>query len=117
MKKYFHYFIVLLIIGILLLILMEAVLMPIYVRSGNIQKLIDVQNLHLQVALTRLDSDGFRGVVVDTALTNDAIPNTIISQYPKPYSFVKAGRTVKLKVTQPEKMVSVPNLIGHSLIL
>ena len=114
MKKYFHYFIVLFIMGILLLILMETVLMPIYVRSGNTQKLIDVQNLHLQVALTRLDSEGLRGVVVDTVLTNGAIPNTIIAQYPKPYSFVKPGRTVKLKVTQSEKMVSVPNLIGHS---
>ena len=73
--------------GIFLLILIEMVLMPAYVRSGNTQKLIDVENLHLQVALPRLDSEGLRGVVVDTVLTNDVIPNTIINQYPKPYSF------------------------------
>ena len=49
MKKYFHYFIVLFIMGILLLILMETVLMPIYVRSGNTQKLIDIENLHYKL--------------------------------------------------------------------
>ena len=81
MKKYFHYFIVLFIMGILLLILMETVLMPIYVRSGNTQKLIDVQNLHLQVALTRLDSEGLRGVVVDTVLTNNAIKKRVKNIY------------------------------------
>ncbi|GIS73032.1 MAG: hypothetical protein CM1200mP10_26090 [Candidatus Neomarinimicrobiota bacterium] len=30
---------------------------------------------------------------------------TIVDQYPKPYTRVKMGRTVKLKIAQPERSV------------
>ena len=88
--------------------------MPAYVRSNDSRKLINVQNLDMTIALARLNSHGFRGIIEDTVLTNDLLPNTIIDQYPDPYSRVKPGRMIKLKIVQPEKMVLVPNLIGHS---
>jgi serine/threonine-protein kinase len=39
---------------------------------------------------------------------------TIVDQYPKPNTRVKSGRTVRLKIAQPEKSVAIPNLIGQS---
>ena len=42
-------------------------------------------------------------------------PGTIVDQYPKPNTRVKEGRTIRLKISQPEKMVSIPDLIGRSL--
>ena len=94
---------------------METFLMPAYVRFGQTRNLIDVKDLPLTVALSRLHSEGFKGIIEDTMLTNLVSPNFIIDQFPQPDSRVKPGRTVRLKIAQPEKMVSVPNLIGHSL--
>ena len=39
---------------------------------------------------------------------------SIVDQYPKPNTRVKSGRTVRLKIAQPEKSVAIPNLIGQS---
>ena len=42
------------------------------------------------------------------------LPGIVMDQFPKPYSRVKAGRTVRLSISHPERLVEVPNLIGQS---
>jgi len=46
--------------------------------------------------------------------SNNHKPGLIVDQYPLPDSKVKPGRTIRLKVSRPEKLVKVPNLIGQS---
>jgi serine/threonine-protein kinase len=38
----------------------------------------------------------------------------VLDQYPKPGSIVKKKRTVRLKISQSEKMVKVPFIVGQS---
>ena len=55
-----------------------------------------------------------RQEVSDTLYTNKFQLGTIVDQYPQPNTRVKSGRTVRLKISQPEKSVAIPNLIGQS---
>ena len=114
MKKLFHFVIVIFIFSCIILLIMETILMPAYVRFGQTRYLIDLKDLPLEIALSRLHSEGFKGIVEDTVLTNLVTPNNIIDQFPLPDSRVKPGRTIRLKIAQPEKMVPVPNLLGQS---
>ena len=59
--------------------------------------------------------ENFKSVVSDTLFSGSYEPGTIIDQYPEPNRRVKEGRTIRLKISQPEKMVSIPDLIGRSL--
>ena len=54
-------------------------------------------------------------MVSDTLFSGSYEPGIIIDQYPEPNRRVKEGRTIRLKISQPEKMVSIPDLIGRSL--
>ncbi len=101
-------------IGLLLLLFADAVLMPAYVRHDQSRYLINVRNRSLDRALALLRSEGFKAVIGDTVYTNRIEPNTVIEQYPKPNTKVKPGRTIRLNIVQPEKMVEVPNLLGQS---
>ena len=60
-------------------------------------------------------SEGYKSLISDTLYTAKFQPGTIVDQYPLPNTRVKQGRTVRLKVAQPEKMVPIPDLIGMSL--
>lgn len=98
-------------IGVLLL---ETVLMPLYIRSDQEFVLVNVQQRPLYQAEQILRSEGFKSVVEDTVYSNYVPTNTVVDQFPKPGKMVKSGRTIRLKISQPEKLVSVPNLIGHT---
>ena len=62
-----------------------------------------------------MNSEGYKSLISDTLYTAKFQPGTIVDQYPLPNTRVKQGRTVRLKVAQPEKMVPIPDLIGMSL--
>ncbi|MFL3008905.1 MAG: PASTA domain-containing protein, partial [Candidatus Neomarinimicrobiota bacterium] len=62
-----------------------------------------------------LNQENFKSMVSDTLFSGSYEPGTIIDQYPEPNRRVKEGRTIRLKISQPEKMVSIPDLIGRSL--
>ena len=89
--------------------------MPKYVRMGTGRYLVDVIDKHLSYGQKVLETEGYKIVVSDTLFTSSFDPGTIVDQYPKPNTRVKEGRTIRLKISQPEKMVSIPDLIGRSL--
>ena len=76
--------------------------------------MIDIKNKHLDDAINILKSENYKYEVSDTLYTNKFQLGTIVDQYPKPNTRVKSGRTVRLKIAQPEKSVAIPNLIGQS---
>ena len=88
--------------------------MPIYIRKGNSTRLINVRGKILDIGINELNISGFNGVVFDTVYTSNIEPQTIIDQYPPSGQKVKKGRTIRLKIARPEKMIDVPRLVGQS---
>jgi len=95
-------------------IVAEYLIMPIYTRQNQNRIMIDIINKHLDDAINILKSENYKYEVSDTLYTNKFQLGTIVDQYPKPNTRVKSGRTVRLKIAQPEKSVAIPNLIGQS---
>ena len=95
-------------------IVAEYLIMPIYTRQNQNRIMIDIKNKHLDDAINILKTENYKYEVSDTLYTNKFQLGTIIDQYPKPNTRVKSGRTVRLKIAQPEKSVAIPNLIGQS---
>jgi beta-lactam-binding protein with PASTA domain len=108
--------IILSIIGMIVIfsIIAEYLVMPAYTRQNQNRIMIDIKNRNLDDALKILKSENYKYEVSDTLYTNKFQLGTIVDQYPKPNTRVKSGRTVRLKIAQPEKSVAIPNLIGQS---
>ena len=106
--------IALFIISIFIFLFFEKIAMPIYIRKGNSIRLINVRGKILERGINELKISGFNGVVFDTVYTSNIEPQTIIDQYPPSGQKVKKGRTIRLKIARPEKMIDVPGLVGQS---
>ena len=108
--------IVISIIGMIFIfsIVAEYLVMPVYTRQNQNRVMIDIKNRSLDDAIKVLKSENYRYEVSDTLYTNKFQLGTIVDQYPQPNTRVKSGRTVRLKIAQPEKSVAIPNLIGQS---
>ena len=108
--------IVISIIGMIFIfsIVAEYLVMPVYTRQNQNRVMIDIKNRILDDAIKVLKSENYRYEVSDTLYTNKFQLGTIVDQYPQPNTRVKSGRTVRLKISQPEKSVAIPNLIGQS---
>ena len=108
--------IILSIIGMIVVfsIVAEYIVMPAYTRQNQNRIMIDIKNRNLDDVIKILKSENYRYEVSDTLYTNKFKLGTIVDQYPKPNTRVKSGRTVRLKIAQPEKSVAIPNLIGQS---
>ncbi len=114
MKKIFKHAIAISIITGILIILLEFIIMPFYVRHGKCKELTDVTLMDIKSAMIMIKTSGFNGVVTDTIYTSEVEPNIVLDQHPEPGTIVKKGRTVRLKISQTEKLVLVPNIIGQS---
>lgn len=113
-NKFVHFIVALLTISGIVFLLFDWVIMPVYIRKEKTIRLIDIKNKKLDRAILELDSEGFKGMVFDTVYTSGIEPQTVIDQYPEPGKKIKKGRTVRLKISRPEKMIFVPNLVGQS---
>ena len=95
--------------------LLDKVIMPKYIRHGDVYYMVNVIGKSIKYSQKILISEGYKSLISDTLYTAKFQPGTIVDQYPLPNTRVKQGRTVRLKVAQPEKMVPIPDLIGMSL--
>ena len=75
---------------------------------------MNLKGKNVDRALRELNAEGFKGEIFDTLYTSKTDTETVIDQYPISGSRVKKGRTIKLKISQAEKMIEVPNLVGQS---
>ena len=114
-KTLLIYFVNLSFISLLLILLFDSFLMPKYVRMGTGKYMVNVIEKNLDYGRKVLESEGYKIIVSDTLFTSSYDPGIIIDQYPKPNTRVKEGRTIRLKISQPEKTVPIPDLIGRSL--
>ncbi len=97
------------------IIIVEFLIMPIYTRQGGGQYLVDVKGKTYKQAIEIIESENYKASIKDTIYTNTVDEGIVMEQYPKPNMKVKSGRTVKLTISNSEKLVPIPNLIGQSL--
>ena len=112
--KVFNFLIAIFSSFVLIFLFFEKIDMPLYIRKGNSIRLINVRGKILERGINELKISGFNGVVFDTVFTSNIKSQTIIDQYPPSGQKVKKGRTIRLKIARPEKMIIVPSLIGQS---
>ncbi len=109
------YIIIFSVLSFFLILTFDNFFMPLYVRMGSGRYMVNVINKKLDYAERILKKEGYKSIVADTLFSASYEPGIIVDQYPKPNTRVKEGRTIRLKIAHPEKMVSIPDLIGRSL--
>jgi serine/threonine-protein kinase len=111
-KRLLTYLIVILIFFILGLLLANFLLMPMFVRKGEVVSVPNVCNLPLDSATFILKRAGLQSVVVERRYDRIIEQGRVIIQEPLPDTKVKKGRIINLSVSLgPEKIV-VPSLLG-----
>ena len=115
MKKFVVYVTTFIALSMIVIMTFDSFLMPAYVRMNSGRYMVNVIDKKIDYAQKVLKSEGYRSLVSDTLFSAAYESGTVIDQYPAPNTRVKEGRTVRLKISQPEKMVSIPDLIGRSL--
>jgi len=109
-----YYFLSLSILIAISVFIADIFIMPIYVRHGEGSYMVNVKGKTADYAIDILFAEGHKGIISDTLFSSSFKPGTIIDQYPSPNMRVKEGRTVRLTIAHPERMVLVPDLIGRS---
>jgi len=99
---------------IILLILIDKIVMPLYVHLGNEIEMPDVIEMNVEEARTELSKQGFQVFVQDSLYDADHPVGTVIEQNPYPYATVKEGRRVYLTISIGEKPIIMPKLFGVS---
>lgn len=110
-----QYLIALVILGVILTVIMDQAIMPLYVRQGQVRYLPNVVGLSYPQAVELLKKEGFKVEKTHVAYTQEYPPDQVFEMYPKAYSRVKKGRIIQLTVTEEEKMVPVPDLVAKTL--
>jgi serine/threonine-protein kinase len=100
--------------SLFLIIILDTLIMPLYVRRWQEIELPDVVELSAYEAQARLEKEGFIGVIADSVYNASYSIGTVVEQNPAPYSTVKSGRHVYLTVSIGEKPILMPNLFYKS---
>lgn len=109
-----YLFIVCIVTGMFFL-LFDKIVMPLYVSHSQSRYLPNVVGLPFEEARNRLEVEGFSVLKGDMKYTDQFLPGTVIDQYPKSFMRVKPGRRVRLTLSEREKMVMVPDVVGKSI--
>jgi serine/threonine-protein kinase len=106
----------LILLGILLvIILLNSIIMPWYVRHDTLVQVPSVVGLNYDEAVKILDDAGLEGVQGDIRYDATKPIGTVIDQNPPAERTVKDGRRIYLIVSGGEQLYDVPNLVGRTL--
>ncbi len=101
-----------LLIILLLVLIFDKIVMPVYTQQGHTRELPDITELSVHQADSILKRLGFR-MIRDREQYDDLYPaGTVIAQNPLPFSKVKKGRRIYVTVSRGERYVDVPRLVG-----
>lgn len=100
---------------ILLVMLMNFVVMPWYVRHNTLVQVPDVRGLSFEDAKKKLDEAGLEGLQGDIRYDPSKSIGTVIDQLPPSGQIVKDSRRIYLIISGGEQLHDVPNLVGRSL--
>lgn len=93
---------------------MDFIVMPIYVRYGQVKILPDTQGMEIGEAAKLLENRGFKVIEKEPKFTTTLEPGRVYEQTPVPLSKVKTGRRVYLTPSLEERLLTVPDIIGLS---
>ena len=105
---------VLFLILIIVVVIMDRVVMPLYVHLGDETEMPDVIEMELTEARSLLEQQGFNVLIRDSLYDANHPENVVIEQNPYPYARVKEGRRVYLTISIGEKPIIMPNLFSVS---
>jgi serine/threonine-protein kinase len=97
------------------LLLMNFIIMPWYVKHDTLVKVPSVIGLNFDEAKKILDEAGLEGVQGDIRYDPNKPIGTILDQNPPPEQIVKVSRRIYLIVSGGEQLYDVPNLVGRTL--
>jgi beta-lactam-binding protein with PASTA domain len=97
---------------ILLVLVMDWIVMPLYTKHGRDFELPDVTDCQLANAVEILEDEGFDPIIQDSIYDEHFSPGKVVQQNPLPFSRVKKGRRIYLIVSAGERPREVPALIG-----
>jgi len=100
--------------GILLTIIMDLLVMPLYVQHGREYEMPDLVGKTRDDAKQMAGAFGFDIVVTDSVYNPNYPPGSIAEQIPAPFSTVKKGRRIYVRLSIGEQPVTVPNVQGIS---
>ena len=101
--------------GALFLFLLDAVIMPFYVKSSSIAVVPNVVGMKSQAALDKLTEAGYEPTEYERRFDDKVAEGVVIRQSPEPGEETKPGRVVYLVVSGGKEMAVVPDLMGKSL--
>ena len=110
-----YYLFGLILSGIIAVFLFNYVILPIYINQKNIITIPSYEGLTIEESQSLAKQNKIQLTVVDTVYSNDLSPNLILEQFPKAGKKVKKGRIVKVKITQWNEKISIPDLVGKTL--
>ncbi len=110
-----YYLFGLILSGIIAVFLFNYVILPIYINQKNIITIPSYEGLTIDESQSLAEQNKIQITVVDTVYSNDLSPNLILEQFPKAGKKVKKGRIVKVKITQWNEKISIPDLVGKTL--
>ena len=94
---------------------MDYFILPSYVGYNNEHYLPDIRGRNVQQAKYELVSLGFKTEFVYAPYSDDYDPGSIIKMFPRAFTKVKEGRTIKLTVAGLKQDMYMPNYVGMSL--
>jgi len=100
---------------LLLAIIMDQIVMPIFVHQGDECRVPDVINMSLATAEIKLEDTDLQATVAMEEFNADYPKGTVISQYPEPGASVKRNMRVRVTVSKGAASAVVPRLRGVSL--
>jgi len=101
--------------GVILALVADKIVVPLYVQHGREIAMIDVVKKHTADAVSALKANGFEVQVEDTVESGNLPKGIVIDQQPPPGLMVKKGRVVRLIITGGEHYFAMPNLVGRAL--
>jgi len=101
--------------GIFFILFINYLLMPTYINQKSMIAIPNLEGLSILEAESITKSEGIQVVVADTIFTNDLNPGIILEQFPSAGKEVKAGREIKIKITQLSQKILVPDVLGKTL--
>ncbi len=99
---------------VVLLVILDKLVMPFYVKLGDETEMPDVIEMHVDEARSLLENQGFNVFINDSLYDANHPENVVIEQNPYPYARVKEGRRVYLSISIGEKPIIMPNLFSVS---
>ncbi len=102
-------------LGIVLVLLLDTVVIPMYVQKGKTTRVPEVIGLPVEQAKVKIKSAGLEPKEAEYKTDKRYEVGTVTLQNPPADSEVKYGRGVYLTVSGGEELVEVPNLRGKSV--